>query len=643
MDLCSGSPVAKIMSLCKPPKEPQTKQLQYTEPYTYGPLQPGDWIRVLRLLPGRFNDPIYCELVPTKLDKTAEYEPISYCWGDGDAKARQHIWCQGQSCFVTTSLFEALRRFRWEDRPRRLWADALCINQDSGIEKNHQVAMMARIYSCGMHTLIWLGESPEHVDVAAGISLIREFNEYMSSELNKATRASGDDIWDAICRIPSIPEEHWLASCVDRWKSVGKLLELPWFERVWVIQEVGLSKAATAFCGKDTIEFGGIVLFSAFLNHMGKYLPQSDFIRWGRIMRLLANIWSKFGRTDSWLDDGQTLGTLSKYYRETGPHGEDFLVILSQVRNFKATLEVDHIYALLGHPVAKTIMIEPVYNRSVEDTNQLLAKHICHSTRSLDLLCYVQHWDDENVEGTSNLPSWVPVWHEEHLYGLLTPHASFDASLSSKTMNRVLCDVEGTRLRVTALLLDVVATATPPFPYNRERVPEIVESCWAASYHARKIRQADQDWWLNFVWTLVRYYGHPDCLASDFAVFCYEHCSKGFPQLISGLPSPMSAVQSSPDANARRFIDQAYVSCGNKKFFVTERGICGIGLRPTRKGDVLAIVLGCRMPILLRPTDIPGHYRFVGQAYVNEIMRGEAIREWESGSLGIEFCEITLQ
>jgi hypothetical protein len=105
----------------------------------------------------------------------------------------------------------------------------------------------------------------------------------------------------------------------------------------------------------------------------------------------------------------------------------------------------------------------------------------------------------------------------------------------------------------------------------------------------------------------------------------------------------MSAVQSSPDANARRFMDQAYVSCKNKKFFVTERGICGIGLRPTRKGDVLAIVLGCRMPILLRPTDIPGHYKLVGQAYVNEIMKGEAIREWESGSLGIEFCEIALQ
>jgi hypothetical protein len=45
----------------------------------------------------------------------------------------------GVTIKVTQTLGEALRRMEKEEEVNFLWADALCINQDSEAEKVHQV------------------------------------------------------------------------------------------------------------------------------------------------------------------------------------------------------------------------------------------------------------------------------------------------------------------------------------------------------------------------------------------------------------------------------------------------------------------------------------------------------------------------
>jgi hypothetical protein len=47
---------------------------------------------------------------------------------------------------------------RWKDDVRRLWVDALCIDQKDDIEKSHQVAQMGRVYSKTTQTNARLGE-----------------------------------------------------------------------------------------------------------------------------------------------------------------------------------------------------------------------------------------------------------------------------------------------------------------------------------------------------------------------------------------------------------------------------------------------------------------------------------------------------
>jgi hypothetical protein len=68
-----------------------------------------------------------------------------------------------------------------------------------------------------------------------------------------------------------------------------------------------------------------------------------------------------------------------------------------------------------------------------------------------------------------------------------------------------------------------------------------------------------------------------------------------------------------------------------------------MSLRPSRQCDVLAIILGCPMPILLRPTRDVDQYWLTCQAFVNGMMYGEAIEKLkQQGSLYIGIKEITL-
>lgn len=87
------------------------------------------------------------------------YECLSYVWG---TKECQHtILLNGKSVRVRKNLYAFLEIARTQYADRNLWIDALCINQESLLEKNHQVAQMGIIYTKATQVLAWLGHSPE--------------------------------------------------------------------------------------------------------------------------------------------------------------------------------------------------------------------------------------------------------------------------------------------------------------------------------------------------------------------------------------------------------------------------------------------------------------------------------------------------
>ncbi|KAI1769161.1 heterokaryon incompatibility protein-domain-containing protein [Hypoxylon sp. FL1150] len=134
-------------------------------------------IRVIEILPGPDDQPVRCVLYTQLLDAAAtRYAALSYVWGD--PSVTQDIIVNDRRLAVTTNLASALWHFRKYGFPRnehtaeirRLWVDAVCIDQGDVPEKNRQVHMMGAIYSGASAVLSWLGPpEPGRVDLAVEV------------------------------------------------------------------------------------------------------------------------------------------------------------------------------------------------------------------------------------------------------------------------------------------------------------------------------------------------------------------------------------------------------------------------------------------------------------------------------------------
>ncbi|KAF2877702.1 heterokaryon incompatibility protein-domain-containing protein, partial [Massariosphaeria phaeospora] len=123
--------------------------------HTYQDIADNDGIRLLILEPGDENAELSCRLAHARLSENPDYDAISYTWG-ADALTH-HILLDGQAFPVRENIFHALVSYRDRERPRTLWADAICINQGNIPERSSQVKLMKKVYATAKAVLIWLG------------------------------------------------------------------------------------------------------------------------------------------------------------------------------------------------------------------------------------------------------------------------------------------------------------------------------------------------------------------------------------------------------------------------------------------------------------------------------------------------------
>jgi hypothetical protein len=134
--------------------------------YRSMPLHFGDStnIRVLKILHDatyRPAAPISCKVqVITLEDKSycesqIPYTALSYTWGD--PSPTRTVFVNRKPFAVRLNLWHFLDQMRKVHFQGLLWVDAVCIDQESNAERNHQVAMMGQIYSQAAGLTIWLG------------------------------------------------------------------------------------------------------------------------------------------------------------------------------------------------------------------------------------------------------------------------------------------------------------------------------------------------------------------------------------------------------------------------------------------------------------------------------------------------------
>ena len=136
--------------------------------------------RLLRLFPDRNTVVVGLSTILLS-DDIPSFEALSYAWGTEAPTEQIHCLAysagpateereavEPQSISVSLHLFEALRCLRATKfdgkRPRWLWIDALCIDQQNNDEKAIQVPLMSEIYSRAQRVVVWLGKSDAHSD-----------------------------------------------------------------------------------------------------------------------------------------------------------------------------------------------------------------------------------------------------------------------------------------------------------------------------------------------------------------------------------------------------------------------------------------------------------------------------------------------
>jgi len=100
----------------------------------------GDYIRYFELQAGIREDPLVCSPFISATASAPTYEAISYVWGSEVKPHTLVVTCDNNPAtylYITENLYEALMTIRRVDRPRRLWADSICIDQGNLEERGY--------------------------------------------------------------------------------------------------------------------------------------------------------------------------------------------------------------------------------------------------------------------------------------------------------------------------------------------------------------------------------------------------------------------------------------------------------------------------------------------------------------------------
>ena len=170
-------------------------------------------IRLFRLTPAERSGNLAGIIAIYDFEHCPEYKAVSYTWGP--PYPTREISLEGQSSTIRENLWQFLDAAR-DYAKDWLWIDQVCIDQSTVDERNHQVSLMAKIYAKASEVLIWLGTGA-----------------HGSGKAMEAINSGVDSI-------------HQYES------QVQSLFRRPYWDRLWVLQEVLMAQNILVLCGNQT-------------------------------------------------------------------------------------------------------------------------------------------------------------------------------------------------------------------------------------------------------------------------------------------------------------------------------------------------------------------------------------------------------
>ena len=551
-------------------------------------------MRVLTLLPSiNIEAEITCTLAIVGVDHLPNYEALSYSWGAKGDNCPDPIYIDGHAMTVSSNLEAALRALRLPSKPKTLWIDAVCINQNDVDEREIQVMIMGTIYSKAKRVLIWLGVPSEDSALA------------MSSLANLKSKKSLEQI---------SPPAH---------KAIENLISRPysWFSRVWVVQEFTLGRNIVFMCGTDFFQWAGIESFLGTLlrsrGGLSPYeresntssekidlLPRSDV--WTRLLMerrgMLAPGYGNY-KTD------KSIHALLESHIKldvTNPHDRIYGFLgVAQTYGLSFSGVVKNIGKALG--LSSSVSPPTVdYKRPVHEVFTDWAKWMIESEKSLGILFTCQMTTIED-----DLPSWAPSW-KTRPDDQLIPKFS-DAMVMFHASTRVLMLVNNNKQ---------VTTSSVKYTFSADNsllsVIGILLATFDDSYTFKEVEPDYERRLFEFL---------PSGYLSGVSSSLLDH-SKNYQAHKKAIKVQIGTTyQIAKDYKATREKTPARIEkirrviCTNRKQFQSTSGKTGLVPKQTRYGDMIVLIVGVETPFVLRPDD--GKYVLIGEAFAEGCMKSE--------------------
>ncbi|KAL5313099.1 hypothetical protein ACEPPN_019526 [Leptodophora sp. 'Broadleaf-Isolate-01'] len=576
------------------------------------------------------------------LDQAPNFTALSYVWGGQEASAR--VMCNGQGFCITKSLYNTLARVLNWDQQLYLWADGICINQQDPAERGAQVGIMDQIYTQAMRTAAYLGEpdsglgnEPEN----AAIALMKMFSRMLESDPAYALRSH--ELWKSM----QIPRDQ---AGQDAWRSILALWKSPWFSRAWILQEVVLAKNILVFYGQSVTNLDDLTQFWSLVEErdvppllkFGSTAELQVLVRGsnqlGTIKRLRERKYAKSQPQSSELPK-------SEGKKDLGQNSLLEHLILS--RGNGATDSRDKVYSLLG--MAEDLEdsgIYPCYDNanSAAKVYQKVSELYISRGHTIGILHHSGL--PQRIEG---LPTWIPDWSfrsrfpfKTSLYncsGTTIPRTSLDpgtpiitirvAFLDTFMVPTLKCNFRS--IESTGYLIQAGPGLTPPpQTTSDEHMRRQIHLC--ADLTSNNLltspyftgEDLDEALWR----TLTANRGWAGENPTDIDRSSYEAFVRSYPSRHDAENADQRIDNSELRQESWPFEKAMQDVHRGRQFGITACGYMGLFPNDTKTSDSLVMILGAKMPFVLRKVDV-NEYLMIGDCYIHGVMEGEWIHSWD--------------
>jgi hypothetical protein len=559
----------------------------------------------------------------------------------------------------------------------KLWVDAICINQRDYQERGHQIGKMRGIYGNAQTVIAWLGGEENNSDEA--IDLIQIL-------CGASVDGRGEEVAARLRNDPA----YLGRGC---WMALEHFMRRDYWTRLWIIQEVVLGSTSLALlCGNRFIHWTsfcqGIGFLYEHLWNIKDDLLVYEIIATGSQLSVRSAVWSTANIHLVYQD----LWALSHLEAQGGGDRLSFAHLLDLANSASSQDARDKVYGLVG-------MMEPNISNNLVPDYKLDVRRVYAGISKMFILTYrsLEPIREGNPWGTIKSPSWAADWTwngrirhrrpEANLWGPFwnqkgprpIVRAAIAYNAGGEEPMKISFSDDDLHLTCRGFMVDEISGLTARelgyFKWAKQSIvqPKEEKTAYGNSEGVAKAiyrtlvmdrvaggekaseRHAailslpcmfptwlEQFERLGWGW-LFRQKGY------YFRWERWRQANKDFRLMGKTLDEYFS--ETIPDDALEYDYTEVY-SCFDRtskgrRLMTTKHGylgwapdnLYGSDEDQARVGDKIAIIFGCSTPIVIRPQG--NHFLVLGEAYVQGLMDGEALKSLKSGQCDVQdflFC-----